>query len=310
MEIAVLGAGAMGSLFGGLLAGQNHAVTLIDINEAHLSAIRERGLELDMDSGRQVVANLSVARPEEVESVPDLLIVFTKSLHTRAALASIGHTIGANTTVLTLQNGLGNVERVGELVPLQQILIGVTTWPADLLGPGRVGSHGSGKIRLMSADGIGRPAVAAVAKALDAAGLYCSVDPQVWSAVWEKVAFNAALNSLCAVTGCSVGQLSAVPGGPTLAATIVREVLAVATAKGIQTDVDACLANVNQAIAQHAGHKPSMLQDILAGRRTEVEGINGAVVLAAREMHIPVVHTETLLELVRLVEARSIGKSD
>ncbi|WP_153100182.1 ketopantoate reductase family protein [Paraburkholderia hayleyella] len=307
MKIAILGAGAMGSLFGGLLAEQNQDVTLLDINEAHLSAIRTQGLILETHGRRRSLTNLRVSRPDKTESIPELLMVFTKSFHTRAALSDVSRVMGPDTTVLTLQNGLGNVELLREFVSLEQIVVGMTTWPADMSRPGAVSSHGAGKIRLMSADGIARPGVEAIAALLNAAGLQCSVDPNVWSAIWEKVAFNAALNSLCAVTGCSVDGIAAVPGGLILARAIVGEVLAVAQAKGIDTDRASCMENVTQAIAKHVGHQPSMLQDVLAGRRTEIEGINGAVVRAAREENLQVTHTETLLELVRLVQARVSG---
>ena len=134
--------------------------------------------------------------------------------------------------------------------------------------------------------------------------MHCTVDNDVWAAVWEKVAFNAALNSICAVVACSVDMLAADPAGDALATAIVREVLAVALAKGARVDVEGCIDTVRQAITKHAGHQPSMLQDVLAGRRTEIEGINGAVVAAAKEVNVPVIRTETLLALVRLVEHR------
>jgi len=226
MKIAILGAGAMGSLFGGLLAEAGQAVTLIDINEAHLGAIREGGLRLETDTGERRVTSMKVGRPGEVTEAPDLLVVFTKTLHTTAALDGVRSLIGPMTQVLSLQNGLGNVEAIGAFVPKERTLIGVTTWPADLVGPGHVHSHGQGAIRLMSADGVQRPAVAEVVAALSAAGLRCEADATVWAAIWEKVAFNAALNSLCAVTGCSVDQLGAVDDGTSMAFAIVSEVVA------------------------------------------------------------------------------------
>jgi len=302
MKIAILGAGAMGSLFGGLLAEAGQAVTLIDINEAHLGAIREGGLRLETDSGQRRVTSMKVGRPGEVTEAPDLLVVFTKTLHTTAALDGVRSLIGPMTQVLSLQNGLGNVEAIGAFVPKERTLIGVTTWPADLVGPGHVHSHGQGAIRLMSADGVQRPAVAEVVAALSAAGLRCEADATVWAAIWEKVAFNAALNSLCAVTGCSVDQLGAVDDGTSMAFAIVSEVVAVARALGIEANAAKCQANVSHAIATHAGHKPSMLQDMLAGRRTEVESINGAVVSRAKTLGLAVPHTQVLLGLVRLKE--------
>jgi 2-dehydropantoate 2-reductase len=305
MKIAILGAGAMGSFFGGVLAESAHAVTLLDIDEQHLDAIRRDGLRLVNGSRDRRITQLAVSRPELCDSTPDLLVVFTKSPHTRAALASVKHVIGPETFVLTLQNGLGNAEVLSEFVRPERVLIGVTTWPADKLGAAHVASHGEGKIRMMCGDGVHRPQVDAIAQALDAAGLHCTVDDNVWSAIWEKVAFNAALNSLCAVSGCAVDQLGRVPDGTALALKIVGEVLAVARAKGIRVDQERCASTVLHAIETHHGHKPSMLQDVLARRRTEIESINGAVVVAARELNVPVVHTEILLQLVRLVEARN-----
>jgi 2-dehydropantoate 2-reductase len=306
MRIAVLGAGAMGSLFGGLLAESGQDVTLLDIDEAQLEALRNTGLLLTTDRGERRVVNFAARRPEEPGAAPELLIVFTKCLHTRAALSSLPHLLGARTFVLTLQNGLGNAETVREFVPEERILIGVTTWPALLLGPGRVSSHGDGQVRMMCADGVIRPELEAAARVLDAAGLNCEVDAQVWTAIWEKVAFNAALNSLCAVTGCSVDELDAVPDGRKLAMNIVDDVLAVARAKGIAVDGDRCRAKVLHAIENHRGHKPSMLQDVLAGRRTEIAAINGAVVAAAADCGVCAPHAEMFLQLVRVVEARGL----
>ncbi|KMW48898.1 2-dehydropantoate 2-reductase [Ralstonia insidiosa] len=305
MKIAILGAGAMGSLFGGLLAETGEQVTLLDINDAHLSAIAAHGLRLETDTGDRHVRNLQALRPSQATQVPDLLIVFTKSMHTRAALASVRQLIGPSTYVLTLQNGLGNVEALASVVPQERILVGVTTWPADLAGAGHVRSHGAGVIRMMTADGVDRPMLERVVSVLSDAGLRCQADANVWGAVWEKVAFNAALNPLCTVLNRPVDALGVVEDGPALALTIVEEVLAVARASGISVDATKVSDNVRHAIVAHRGHKPSMLQDVLAGRPTEIESINGAVVVAAHRHGVRVPHTETLMQLVRLVQAQS-----
>ena len=304
MKITVLGAGAMGSLFGGLLAESGQDVTLIDVNDAHLEAIRRDGLRLQTDAGDRRVTRLIACRPEAASGAPDLLIVFTKTLHTASALAGIQHLVGRDTMVLSLQNGLGNVETISGIVPLEQVLIGVTNWPADMAGAGHVHSHGEGAIRLFSADGVERSAVQRCADALDGAGLRCTADPDVWAAVWEKVAFNAALNSVCAVTGCTVDQLSLLPEASALALRIVAEVTTVARASGVAADPDKPARNVVHAIAHHHGHKPSMLQDVLAGRPTEIEAINGAVVRAAGRVGAAATCTEVMATLVRLIDAR------
>ncbi|MBU9605906.1 ketopantoate reductase family protein [Burkholderia multivorans] len=309
MRIAILGAGAMGSLFGGLLAESGEDVTLIDVNDAHLDAIRRDGLRIDDDRGERRITTLQALRPEAANASADtpfdLLIVFTKSLHTRVALDGVRALLTPHTHVLTLQNGLGNVETLNAFVPLERILVGVTTWPADLAGPAHVLSHGAGTIRMMTADGAASPFAAAVADALSRAGLACTLDADVWAAIWEKVAFNAALNTLCAVTRCTVDQLGEHHDGPRLAQAIVAETAAVARAKGIAVDAARIACNVEHAIREHRGHRPSMLQDVLAGRRTEIDAISGKVVAAAREVGLAVPHTETMLSLVRVIDAQA-----
>lgn len=304
MNIAILGAGAMGSLFGGLMAEVGQDVILLDINEGHLNAIRNNGLGLCTDSGDRQVTRLTAMRPEQAQVSPDLLIVFTKTLHTEAALAGVRRLLSPDTLVLTLQNGLGNIEAVGRHVRQDRILIGMTTWPADLVGPGQVRSHGQGLVRIMPVEIQQQKAATEVAKILSLAGLRCEVDPQAWTAIWEKVAFNAALNSLCAVTGCTVGQLNAVSDGLALARAVVAEVIATAQSAGINADAAHCMASVTDALARHKAHKPSMLQDVIAGRQTEIESINGEVVARAHRAGIAVPHTEMLLGLVRLIQAR------
>ena len=324
MNIAMLGAGAMGCLFGGLLSESGQRVTLLDIDDAQLDAIRSHGLRLETDRGDRRIHGMSALRPEQCREAPDLLILFTKSLHTDAALRGVKALIGAPTRVLTLQNGLGNLEAVTRHVDPARVLVGMTTWPADLAGPGHVSSHGTGVVRLRSAvaddvaniaanDVANIPAneaadnaadIAHISQVLDGAGLRCEVDANVWKAIWEKVAFNAALNSLCAVTACSVGQLDLVADGGALARAVVSEVIAVARATGVDADESACHASVAHAIAHHRGHKPSMLQDVLAARPTEIEAINGEVVARARAAGVPVPHTAMLLGLVRLIQAR------
>ena len=304
MNIAILGAGAMGSLFGGLLAEAGQQVVLLDINDSHLQAIHEHGLRLDTDRGLRHVSQLTACRPPQATEPPDLLIVFTKTLHTDEALAGVRRLLAPHTLVLTLQNGLGNVETVSHHVQQDRVLIGMTTWPADLVGPGQVRSHGQGLVRIMAVEHPQSEAATQVAAVLNLAGLHCEVDPHVWKAIWEKVAFNAALNSLCAVTGSTVGQLNAIPDGLALARAVVTEVIATAQSVGVDANATHCLSNVADALAHHQDHKPSMLQDVLAGRRTEIESINGQVAARARQAGIAVPNTEMLLGLVRLIQAR------
>lgn len=303
MKYTILGAGAMGSLFGGLLAAKGHDVELLDVNDTHLASIRTDGLRLETDTGEKRVHPL-VFRPESALRQPDWLIVFTKTLHTQGAMRSVQHLLGPHTHVLSLQNGLGNLDKIAAFVPLERIAIGVTTVPADMKGPGHVQSHGQGHSKLMGADGNEHPALTQLVADLDAAGLSCALDNDVLAAIWRKVAFNAALNSMSAVTGCTVGQLGRLPAGRALAHRLSDEVIQVARASGIDVDAAGVHADLDFALDKHIHHKPSMFQDILAGRPTEVDAINGAVQEQGARVAVPTPCISALHTLVKLIETR------
>lgn len=301
MKYTILGAGAMGSLFGGLLAAQGHAVELLDVNDVHLAKIRQHGLQLDTDSGTQTV-EVMANRPEGAAQSPDWLIVFTKTMHTQAAMQSVKPLLGDATRVLSLQNGLGNIEKLSAFLPLERIAIGVTTVPADMQGPGHVGSHGQGHSRFMMAHGQSSEAINQLAADLSAAGLPSEQDLAVQAAIWQKVAFNAALNGLCALAACTVGQLGAAPGSRKLAHRVAAEVLQVAAASGVAVDEAAVHKALDHAMDHHLHHKPSMLQDVLAKRPAEVEAIHGEIVRVGERHGVATPHTTTLYTLLHLIQ--------
>ena len=304
MRVVVLGAGAMGCLFGGLLHHAGHAVTLVDVSAAQIDAINRAGLLLERTDG-PLRLSVSAAYAREVNDAPDLVIVFTKTLHTAAAMQSAAGFLGEAAVVLTVQNGLGNAEVIETFVPRERIYQGVTTFPADLVGPGHVRSLGSGYTKIMSADGAVTSRLEEVRRVLDESGLCCEISTEVVVAIWEKVAFNAALNALTAVTRLPVGSIGDAPEGRELAARVVGEVVSVAERKGIAARREVVMATVAGAFAEHREHKPSMLQDMLAGRPTEVESLNGAVVREARALGMAVPSTEALYLLVRTLESAS-----
>lgn len=309
MKVAVLGAGAMGSFFGARLAESGADVFLIDVNAAHIEAVRRDGLRLVTDEGdRQVPAAIGTAA--SFSSKLDLLIVFTKAIHTVKALASVTHLMGPDTCALTLQNGLDNGDRIASAVARERILIGMTTWPADLHAPGHVISHGAGEVRLWGLEGEDTALREAVRALLDQAGLNCQLDPQVDVAIWEKVAFNAAMNSIAAVTGFTVGEMADDPGIRGLAHSVIEETVRVAHACGVVLSLERIDVALRHAFTGHRAHKPSMLQDMLASRPTEIDAINGRIVERGRAAGIQVPVVETLARLVRAQERRAgVGSS-
>lgn len=178
------------------------------MNEKHLEAIRRDGPCLEINGKKRRITYLNACPPEQATDAPDLLLVFTKTHHPRAALTSAHRLLSPGTHVLTLQNGLGNVETIRESVALKRILVGVTSWPGDLIGPGRLHSHGEGEVRISTADRIVRPFLHRVVETFAGAGLRCSAERSIWPAIWEKVAFNSALNSLCRISLSTTGTNS------------------------------------------------------------------------------------------------------
>ena len=292
----------MGCLFGGLLSEAGHDVTLVDVAAAQIDAINANGLLLERD-GEVHRIRVAAARAADVAVAPDLIIIFTKTLHSEAALESARGFIGGETVLLSLQNGLGNEDIMARYVPPARIVQGVTTFPADLVAPGHVRSLGVGHTLIMSLDGEVTPRVEEIRRALDDAALHCEISPGVMVAIWEKVAFNSALNALTAVTGFRIGGIADSPAATDLARRVAGEVVEVANRKGIRARKEVVLATMAEALAEHREHQPSMLQDMIARRPTEVGSLNGAVVREAKAVGLEVPFTEALYLLVRTLES-------
>ena len=303
MRVAVVGAGAMGCLYGAALHRGGAEVTLVDVNADHIAAIRERGLELDTRDGVERVP-LPAVRPEGLSGSVDLVLLFTKTFHTDAALEGVAAAIGPETHVLTLQNGLGNDQALARHVAPERVIAGVSTLPSDLVGPGRVRSHGEGGSQIYPAFG-GDPAFAqAVADLLTAGGLPTTLAPDIQAAIWAKAIFNATMNTLCALTRRTPGFLGAHEESLALIHAAVEEGVAAAHACGVAVDGARIHALTQVSVTDHADHEASMLQDVKAGRRTEVDAIAGAIVRAAREADVACPVLETLWRLVKLEEAK------
>ena len=308
MKIAIVGAGAMGSLFGGRLALLGHEVTMVDVVPAVIEAINTHGLIMEDESGRQAIA-LKAGRAEDFNEPRELVILFTKTMYSRAALESGRGLIGPETYVLSLQNGLGNMELISEFVPVDRILVGVTNMASDLIGPGHISSHGGGYTKIMSADGQMNPMVETLGRELVKAGVGGVIVPEIFVAIWEKVAFNAAINSTTAVCRTACGAIGLTEEGRALAFNIAREAARVANAHGVKASAEAVIASLENTFVAHSGHLTSMAQDIMHGRRTEVDFINGQICLKAREVGLTAPCTETLYALIKTIEAAYPAKS-
>jgi 2-dehydropantoate 2-reductase len=303
MKVHVVGAGAMGCLYAAALHRAGCDVTLVDVNQEHIDAINAQGLELETRGGIESIP-LPACLSSETTGPTDLILLFTKTFHTDAALTGVKHIVGPETHVLTLQNGLGNDERVAAHVARERVLVGVSTLPSDLVGPGRVRSLGEGGSKLYAAFGGDAQFAGKVADALTRGGLPSVLDQDIGAAIWAKAIFNAAMNPLCALTRRTPGFLGAHEESRELIRAVVEEGVAAAWANGAAIEAAPIHALTEVSMTDHADHEASMLQDVKAGRRTEVDAINGAITQAAQAKGLAAPVTATLWRLVKLEEAR------
>ena len=307
MRIAVLGAGAMGSVYGARLARAGAEVTLLDVNDAHVAAINAGGLHVALDEG-ECVHHLPAMRPEAFRGPADLVLLFTKVFHTDSALSSVKPLL-ADAHVLSLQNGVGNVDRIAAHVTRDRILVGMTMTPAEYLGPGRVASHGTATTDLYSASGQDLPILHKIAALMDNGGITARLEPDINVAIWEKATFNCALNPICALSGGTPGSVGASEAGRRLAASVAAEAIAVAKASGVNASLDRVTAMMEHAFAHHLHHEPSMLQDRMAGRRTEIDALNGAVLRIGDRLGVPTPANRIVTDLIRLTEDSTLYRA-
>ena len=303
MKVLILGAGAMGCLYGAAFHRAGCEVTFVDVNQPHIDAINAHGLELETRAGTERLP-IPARRPEEIDEPVDLVVVFTKTFHTDAALAGIEAAIRPETWLLSLQNGLGNDRRLAARTAENRVMVGASSLPSDLVGPGKVRSHGEGGSKLYPAFGSDPAFAQEVCELLSNGGLPAALEPDIHGAIWSKAIFNATMNPLCALTRRTPGFLGAHEESRTLIHALVEEGVAVANANGIAIPAQPIHDLTHVSVTDHANHEASMLQDIKAGRRTEVDAINGAIVGAARAAGVAAPLTETLWRLVKLEEAK------
>jgi 2-dehydropantoate 2-reductase len=303
MNVLILGAGAMGCLYGAAFHRAGCEVTLVDVNREHIDAINTHGLELDTRAGVERLP-IPARLPEEVAEAADLIVVFTKTFQTDRALAGIAKAIGPQTRLLSLQNGLGNDHRLAAHAAPDRVMVGASTLPSDLAGPGKVRSHGEGGSKLYPAFDGDPDFAQEVADLLSRGGLPAALDPDIHVAIWSKAIFNATMNPLCALTRRTPGFLGAHEEGRELIRTAVDEGVAVAHAAGVPVEAQPIHNLTQVSVTDHANHEASMLQDVKARRRTEVDAINGAIVDAGRSVGVAAPVLETLWRLVKLEEAK------
>jgi 2-dehydropantoate 2-reductase len=294
LKVAVMGAGAVGCYFGGLLARAGHDVTLIARPE-HVEAIRRDGLRMETRSFDERVRVAASADPGAVQGA-DLVLFCVKSTGTEAAGAQLRPWLGPDALVLCLQNGVDNAERLRTVLPPQQVAAAVVYVATEMAGPGHVKHHGRGELVIEPS---GRSAAAA--QALAAAGVPTEVSANVRGALWAKLIINCAYNAVSAIAQRPYGENVASVGIPEVMADVVDECLAVARAEAVQLPGDMHEA-VRRLVATMPTQSSSTAQDLARGKPTEIDHLNGLVVRRGAAHGIPTPANRVLWALVKLLE--------
>jgi 2-dehydropantoate 2-reductase len=303
MKIVVVGPGAMGCLFGGLLveAGQRD-VWLFDKHEERARKIAADGLKIEGIGGARPVSGIrATVDPQEI-GLADLVLFFVKSYDTIEASHAILPAVGDNTTALTLQNGLTNVEAISRILGVDKVVAGVTSHGATMLGAGHIRHAGAGETVIGQPEGGGSARVENIADTLSSAGLHTTVSRSIHNSIWGKLVINAAINPLTAITKLKNGELLEYNEIRRLLNMTAVEAAHVAAAREVSLPYDDAPSVVEAVCRATSSNVSSMLQDVLRQKRTEIDAINGAIVDEAGKAEIEAPVNETLTYLVKGIE--------
>lgn len=303
MRIGVIGAGAMGSTYGGLLSLSGHDVHLFDVRQDVVGQIMRHGLKLDGVCGPETIKIKATTDPNDIRDV-DLVMIWTDTNNTRNAAELAGSMMSSNGFAITLQNGIGNIEILTEVLGAQRVVAGSSMCSAALAAPGNARFTHKGMTSVGELDGRASERVTVLADALRQAGFDVDIRPDILSLVWTKFALNCSINALCAVTGLRMGELARVPATNAFQDLIIDEILNVIAACGITlTD-----PHIRNSVKKHSFMKysrPSMLQAIETGKRTEIDSLNLKIVEEGRKRGIPTPFNEALVMMLKGVEFKA-----
>ena len=300
MRIAVVGAGAMGSLFGGRLSAVAE-VTLLDPWAEHVTTMQRDGLSIvELDGSETTVSVTATTDPAAVPTV-DMALIFVKAHATRQASQWASRFLAPDGLALTLQNGVGNADMMAEVLGAGRVVAGVTSHGATLLGPGQVRHAGKGPTHIAT-----RPEIAVklsdVATVFEQAGFEIHLSDDLESLVWGKLIINVGINGLTAILRVPNGQLVEIPAASALMAQAVAEAEAVCQAKGVILPYDDPLGRVREVARATAANRSSMLQDVLRGVPTEIGVINEAIVREGQRLGVATPANEFIVTTIQAIE--------
>jgi 2-dehydropantoate 2-reductase len=311
MKITVVGAGAMGASYGGHLARAGHEVALLDTWQDHVDAINRNGLRVDGVLGDHRIRLPASSAPDG--TVPaDLAIVFVDANNTAKAAETLARLLAPDGFAITFQNGIGNVEKLQAALGCERVLGGSSMCSAASRAPGHVTLTHMGTTSVGETHGRDSPRVQAMLAALRGAGFEAEHEPNIMGLIWQKFVVNCAVNAIAATTGLRGGEIVRLPELDAFQDRVLDEIMAVTRAKQIRLPNPEIAAKI-KANCHRKFNKPSMLQHVEAGRGTEIEALNGALIREAKALEIPTPNNEALVALLKgreLHQQRRIHQPD
>ncbi len=309
MRIAVLGAGGLGGYYGALLAKAGHDVVFVG-RGARMEAMQRRGLTVRTAAGESTISVTAVADTTSVEPV-DLVLFSVKSYDTKPAAHSLRPLMARDTTVLTLQNGLDNVDTIASVVGSEAVLAGAVYVALQLVGAGViVHTGGEGKIVFGEPTGGATERVRRIAGAFQQSGISHQISTNISRVLWEKFLFIAGVGGVTALARSDIGPLLASPDGRTLLTASCAEIAAVARAEGASLQADAVDAVIAQAATLPPRWRSSMARDLDDDRRLEVDALSGAIVRRGLKHGVPTPIHQTIAACLTLHQPRPSSRPE
>lgn len=298
MRIAIVGAGAMGGIFGAGLHEAGHDVLLVDVSGALVERLNGEGVTIERQDGERT-ARVPATTDPAGEAPADAVVFFVKGYHTAAAAELAAPLVGERTAVASLQNGWGNEETLAGRFGEQRVVAGVTYNSGTVRDLGRIAHTGVGATLVGPyAEGASPEAARALAEALSGAGIETTATGDIRTEIWKKLILNAATLPTSALTGLSIAPLGEPGPMLDLVGEVAREATAAARAGGLEIDAGERVEAIEKLLARGGMGKASMLQDFEAGRRTEIDTVTGAVVREAERHGVDVPRNRALYALV------------
>lgn len=304
MKIAIVGTGAMGSVYAALLGAAGHEIWAIDAWQAHVDAMRANGLRLEGASGDRTVRLQATTDAKEVGSC-DLVIIATKVMHVAQAAEATKALLGKDTLVLSIQNGLGGPDTAARVLGRERVLVGVVGgFGASIKGPGHAHHNGWELVRLGEFAGPVSPRLEKIAEVWRSGGFKVKCFDDIDQLVWEKLICNVCYSGTCAITERTLIEVIEDPDLWQVASGCAKEAFAVAKARGVKLEIADCVEYVRAFGLKIPNARPSMLLDHMAGRASEIDAINGAIPPAAEAVGGTAPYNEVISGLVRGKERR------